>query len=289
MPVQPPPVPSQEHRPVCSFPDGQVDRPGRTWRQRNSDHLAALIKKTVRVRRPRSRTRCSMSAPVASETRSPFNASSEISACSIGGPSPAATSSAPSSLRSSADGTGLVVHPGTADMSGRGVIQEFLLYRVLVEPGDSGQPAGDRGAARPPVFQVAREAFDVSAADGEQGQRAGAAPGSELAQVERVRLAGQAPVSGQEPGEGEPFRVSKGGLDRGERGGWGGSSYRAPPGRAGTGRLGQFRSQQLSGTPIKPPGPVTLCHKQASAGTSGPGEKCSPLPSMRGRLMASSP
>ena len=33
-----------------------------------------------------------MSAPVASDTRSPFSASSEISACSSGGPSPAATS-----------------------------------------------------------------------------------------------------------------------------------------------------------------------------------------------------
>ena len=56
----------------------------------------------VRVRWPRSRSRCSMPAPVASETRSPFSASSEISACYVGGPSPAATSGAPSSLRSSA-------------------------------------------------------------------------------------------------------------------------------------------------------------------------------------------
>ncbi len=53
----------------------------------------------VSVRCPRSRPRCSMSAPVASETRSPFRASS---ACSSAEPSPAATSSAPSSLRSSA-------------------------------------------------------------------------------------------------------------------------------------------------------------------------------------------
>ena len=56
----------------------------------------------VSVRCPRSRPRCSMSAPVASETRSPFNASREISACSADAPSPAATNSAPSSLRSSA-------------------------------------------------------------------------------------------------------------------------------------------------------------------------------------------
>ena len=36
--------------------------------------------------------------------------------------------------------------------------------------------------------------------------------------VECVRLAGQAPVPGQEPGDGEPFGISEGGLDRGERG-----------------------------------------------------------------------
>jgi hypothetical protein len=45
--------------------------------------------------RPRS-----MPAPAVSETRSPFSASRESSACSGGGPSPAATSRAPSSLRS---------------------------------------------------------------------------------------------------------------------------------------------------------------------------------------------
>jgi hypothetical protein len=51
---------------------------------------------------PRSRSRCSMPAPVASDIRSPFSASSASSSCSAGGPSPAATSSALSSLRSSA-------------------------------------------------------------------------------------------------------------------------------------------------------------------------------------------
>jgi hypothetical protein len=54
----------------------------------------------TKVRCPRSMPSASMSAPVASETRSPFRASSEISACSAGGAEPAATSSAPSSLQS---------------------------------------------------------------------------------------------------------------------------------------------------------------------------------------------
>ena len=56
----------------------------------------------TKVRCPRSMPSASMPALVASDTRSPLRASREISACSAGGPSPAATSSAPSSLRSRA-------------------------------------------------------------------------------------------------------------------------------------------------------------------------------------------
>ncbi len=54
----------------------------------------------TRVLWPRSVPKSWMSAPLAWETRRPFWASKEISACSAGEPSPAATSSAPSSLRS---------------------------------------------------------------------------------------------------------------------------------------------------------------------------------------------
>src|SRR6266545_2583212 len=101
MAVQPAAISSQEDRPLAPFADGQVDRPGGAWRERDGDDLAALAgdhQGSV----PRSTPRASMSAPVASETRSPFRASREIRACSAGGPSPAATSSAPSSLRSKA-------------------------------------------------------------------------------------------------------------------------------------------------------------------------------------------
>ncbi len=42
VPVQPPPVRGQEHRPVRPFPNGQVDRPRRARRQRDGHHLAAL-------------------------------------------------------------------------------------------------------------------------------------------------------------------------------------------------------------------------------------------------------
>ena len=113
---------------------------------------------------------------------------------------------------------GLVVHPRPPDVRGWRVIQEFFLDGVAVEPGDGAQPAGDRCAGPSLGLQVAGEAFDVGAADGEQGQGVGAAPGGELAQVKGVGLPGQAAVSGQVPGEGEPFGVGEGGLDRGERG-----------------------------------------------------------------------
>ena len=78
-----------------------------------------------------------------------------------------------------------------------------------------------------------------AAADGEQGQGLGAAPGGELAQVQRVGLSGQATVAGQEPGERKAFGIGEGGLDRGERGGWGGCGHRAPPGRAENPGLGR--------------------------------------------------
>jgi hypothetical protein len=116
------------------------------------------------------------------------------------------------------------------------VLQEFFFDGVFVEPGDGAQPPGDGRPGPASRFRFSGEAFDVGTADGEQIQGAGAAPGGELAQVKCVGVAGQSAVSGQEPGEGEPLGVGEGGLNRGERGGWGGSGHRAPPGRAGTGK-----------------------------------------------------
>jgi len=42
VPVQPPPVRSQEHRPAGTLADGQVNRPGGARCQRDGDYLAAL-------------------------------------------------------------------------------------------------------------------------------------------------------------------------------------------------------------------------------------------------------
>jgi len=67
-------------------------------------------------------------------------------------------------------GMGLIVHPRTADVGGRGVIQEFLFDRVPVEPGDGAQPPGDSRAGAAPGLEFPGEAFDAGAADSEQGQ-----------------------------------------------------------------------------------------------------------------------
>jgi len=111
----------------------------------------------------------------------------------------------------------LIIQRRTPDMGGRRMLEELFFDCVLVEPGDGAQPPGDCGPSPAPGFEFSGEGLDVGAADGEQGQGVGAAPSSELAQVQRVGLPGQALVSGQEPGEGQPFRSGEEGLDRGER------------------------------------------------------------------------
>src|SRR5712692_8496311 len=123
-------------------------------------------------------------------------------------------------------------------MGGGRVIQEFFFDCVLVEPGNGAKAAGDSRTGPAVSFEFPGEAFDVCAADREQRQGTAAAPAGELAQVQCVGLAGQAAVPGQVSGEGEPFGISEGGLDRGERGGCGGSGHRAPPGRAETREAG---------------------------------------------------
>src|SRR5262249_23488566 len=79
------------------------------------------------------------------------------------------------------DGMRLVIHPWAADVSARRMLEELFLDRVLVEPGDGVQPPGDGRAGPAPDFEFPGEAFDVGAADGEQVQGVGAAPGGELA------------------------------------------------------------------------------------------------------------
>jgi hypothetical protein len=117
-------------------------------------------------------------------------------------------------------------------MGSRGVLEKFLFDGVPVEPRDGAQPPGDRVPGPAFGFEMAGEAFDIGAANCEQWHRAAAAPGGELAQIQRVSLASQAAVPSQEPGKGKPFGVGEDGLDHDEGSGRGSSGHRAPPGRA---------------------------------------------------------
>ena len=115
-------------------------------------------------------------------------------------------------------------------MSGWGVIEQFLLDGVFVEPGNGAQPAGDGGPGAAAGFQVAGEALDVRAAGLEQAQVPLLAPARVLAQIQRVRLARQAGITGQEPSQGEPLRLGEHGLDGGDGCGRGRGGHGAPPG-----------------------------------------------------------
>ena len=125
-------------------------------------------------------------------------------------------------------GVRLVVHLWPPDTGGQGVLEELLLDRVLVEPGDGTQAPGDSSTGTTARFQVAGEALDVSAADGEHVKGAGAAPAGELAQVQRVCVSCQPAVPRQEAGQHEPFGIAECWLE-GDKGGRGGG-HRVPPG-----------------------------------------------------------
>ncbi len=91
-------------------------------------------------------------------------------------------------------GVRLVVQPRPPDVRGRRMVEEFLLDGVPVEPRDRGQAAGDGGPGPAAALEFPGEGLDVGAADREQRHGPGSAPAGELAQVEGVRLAGQAAI-----------------------------------------------------------------------------------------------
>ena len=79
VPVQPPTVPRQEQRPLGTFADGQVDRPGRARRQRDGHYLAALASDDESPVAALEAQVLDVGAGGFGD-RSPFRASSEISA-----------------------------------------------------------------------------------------------------------------------------------------------------------------------------------------------------------------
>jgi hypothetical protein len=110
------------------------------------------------------------------------------------------------------------------------MVEQLLFDGVPVEPGDGAQPPGDGGPGAAAGFQIAGEALDVGTARLEQADLMLLAPAGVLAQVQRVRLAGQAGVTGQEPAQGEPFRLGEHRLDDSDGCGCGRGGHGTPPG-----------------------------------------------------------
>jgi hypothetical protein len=191
-----------------------------------------------------------MPAPVASDTRSPFQGQQRDqgvfgSRAQSGGGEQGAELVAvqPGRVR-------FVIHPRAAHVRRGRVIQQLLLDGVHAGPGDRAQPAGDGRAGPPAALEVAGEAFDVGPAGVEQPDVMLVAPGGVLAQVQRAGLAGQAGTAGQEAGESEPIGVAERRLCDGDHcgrrhgGGHRGTSRIGPePGRL---RLGQPGPQQTN-------------------------------------------
>ena len=88
-------------RAFAPFADGEIHRPGRRGASGTVTTLPPL-RRMVRVRWPRSNPSASMLAPVASETREPVQCQQGNEGVLGAGPRPAATSRAPTSLRSRA-------------------------------------------------------------------------------------------------------------------------------------------------------------------------------------------
>jgi hypothetical protein len=156
-------------------------------------------------------------------------------------------------------GMGFIVQPRTADMGGRGVIQQLFFDGVVVEPGDGGQPAGHGGAGASSGFQFAGEPFDVGAAGGEQGKGAGAAPAGELAQVQGVGLAVRPRY---------PARASR---SESVKAGWIGTRAAVIighlPDGLRPGRLGQRRVPAIERKPtVSFFQPITTCHRPPEPG-----------------------
>ena len=124
------------------------------------------------------------------------------------------------------DGMRLIVQAGTADMRGRGMVEQVFLHRVLVEPGDRTQAAGNGRPGAAAGFQVAGEALDIRTPGLEQAQVVLLAPAAVLAQIQGICLAGQAGVTSQ----GEPLRLGEYWLDGGDSGGRGHGVHRDLPG-----------------------------------------------------------
>ncbi len=191
VPVQPLPGWGDEDRPLAAFADGQVDRPGGARGERDDGFLAALSGNGQGLVTAFVAEGFDVGAGGLGHPQ-PVQREQGDQRVLGGGAEPGSDEQGSDFVAVQADGVGFIVGPRPADVGCRGMVEQVFLDRVPVQAGDGGQPAGDGGAGPSGSFEVAGEQLDVSTARREQAQLPLAAPGGELAQIQRVSLPGHA-------------------------------------------------------------------------------------------------
>jgi hypothetical protein len=182
---------ADEDRSLTAFPNREVDGTRGAQRERDDDNLATLAHDGQR-------------AVAALETER-FN----VGAAGFGGPQPderlIASTREPGGHQQGADfvaveagGMGLVVEARSPNMDGRGGCDEPFFFGVAVEARNRAQPPRDRRPRSTESLEMPAKRFDVGAARTEQANLVLGAPGDVLTQIERVRLADESAVAGQE-------------------------------------------------------------------------------------------
>ena len=233
------------------------------------------LRTMVSVRCPRSTPRASISAPIASDTRSPLSASDEKRA---------------NLVAVQANDVGLVVDPVSADMDCRGMSDYAFLFGVAVEAGDGAQPPGDRRRCTTSSLELTSEGLDVATANLKQPEVAQLAEGDELAEIKRVGVASEAPVASEEPLKRDMFRIDQARVVD-DYSGRGGGGHGIPPESMGPRTRGhqapvdEDHRRRPAPQPSASPGAAICTHPPAGPGRA-PGTQTAEsawAPSRRGQ------
>lgn len=172
MPVHPLSVWPAKDRSLESFADGQVDRPCGAGREWDGDDLAAHAKDgegavaTVDAKRVDVGAKC-LGDPETVD-REQRDQGVLVRRAETSGDQQRANLVAVQT-----DSVGLLVQPRAPDVNGWGVLEQFLLDGVAVEPGDRAQSPGDSRPGATPGLHVTAETLDVrSPPPGTVGPRA---------------------------------------------------------------------------------------------------------------------
>jgi len=121
-------------------------------------------------------------------------------------------------------------HDPFAKLTGDGGDQAFL-FGVAVETGHGAQAAGEH-RCRPTIrLELTAERFDVAASDLEQLEVPSVAERHELAKVQGVGFAGEAPIAAEEADQRYVLRVDLTGVVNDDGGGRGNGGHGISPGR----------------------------------------------------------